>query len=79
MTEQNYQLYSFYDNIDYETKPYGVNFAKEHMAIPFIVCGGYLTFIYQFSNYMKAKEPFKLKRPLIYWNASLCIFSFIGA
>ena len=74
MTEQN-QLYSFYD----ETKPYGVKFAKEHMAIPFIVCGGYLTFIYQFSNYMKTKQAFSLKRPLIYWNASLCLFSFIGA
>ena len=61
------------------SKPFGVSFAKEHMTIPFIVCGGYLLFINQFSNYMKKREAFTLKRPLIYWNASLCIFSFIGA
>ena len=60
-------------------KPFGVDFAKDHMSMPFIVCGGYMAFIYQFSKYMKDKPAFSLKAPLIYWNASLCIFSFIGA
>jgi elongation of very long chain fatty acids protein 6 len=60
-------------------KPIGLEFAKEHMSIPFAVCGGYLTFIYFFSNYMKNVQPFSLKKPLIYWNTSLCIFSFIGS
>ncbi len=60
-------------------KPFGVSFAKEHMVLPFIVCGGYLGFIYKFSNYMKQNQSFSLKKPLIYWNSSLCIFSFIGA
>lgn len=60
-------------------KPLGVDFAREHMSIPFVVCGGYMSFIYLFSNYMKNAQPFSLKTPLIYWNTSLCIFSFIGA
>ena len=60
-------------------KPFGVDFAKDHMPIPFLVCGGYLIFINQYSTYMKNKEALSLKTPLIYWNASLCIFSFIGA
>jgi elongation of very long chain fatty acids protein 6 len=60
-------------------KPFGVEFAKEHMFAPFAICGGYLTCIYFFSNYMKNSQPWGLKGPLIYWNASLCIFSFIGA
>lgn len=60
-------------------KPYGVTFAKEHMSLPFIICGCYLGFIYKFSNYMKDKPAFKLKKSLIYWNSALCIFSFIGA
>ena len=60
-------------------QPYGVVFAKEHMYTPFIICGGYLGFIYLFSNYMKYNVSFSLKQPLIYWNASLCIFSFVGA
>lgn len=60
-------------------QPYGVIFAKEHMSAPFIMCGGYLGFIYVFSNRMKYNTPFSLKQPLIYWNLSLCLFSFIGA
>ena len=60
-------------------QPYGVVFAKEHMYAPFIICGGYLGFIYLFSNYMKYNVSFSLKQPLIYWNTSLCIFSFVGA
>ena len=60
-------------------QPYGVIFAKHHMYTPFIICGGYLGFIYLFSNYMKYNVSFSLKQPLIYWNASLCIFSFVGA
>ena len=60
-------------------KTLGVNFAKDHMSTPFIVSAGYLAFIYQFSKYMKDKTAISLKAPLIYWNASLCIFSFIGA
>lgn len=60
-------------------KPYGVIFAKQNMSVPFIISVGYLGFIYLFSNYMKYNKPFLLKKSLIYWNASLCIFSFIGA
>lgn len=66
-------------NSDITQPPLGLDFAKENMSIPFVVCGGYLIFIYQFSNYMKQREAFSLKTPLIYWNASLCLFSFIGA
>ena len=70
-----------YDMIPTEIvkKQYGVNFAKEHMSAPFAICGGYLAFIYLFSIYMKNVQPFSLKKPLIYWNTSLCIFSFVGA
>ena len=48
-------------------KSYGVVFAKEHMSAPFAICGGYLAFIYLFSNYMKNVQPFSLKKPLIYF------------
>ena len=82
ITSSLYDPNKTYDNIlssEIVQKPYGVMFAKHNMPIPFVVCGGYLVFIYLFSNFMKNTSPFSLKKPLIYWNASLCIFSFIGA
>ena len=63
----------------YAAQPYGVEFAKEHMQMPFIICGGYLAFIHTFSKYMNNRKQYSLTQPLIYWNTVLCLFSFVGA
>tara|TARA_Y100000816_G_scaffold241476_1_gene188281 strand:- start:40 stop:834 length:795 start_codon:yes stop_codon:yes gene_type:complete len=63
----------------YTTQPYGAEFAKDHIQLPFIICGGYLSFIYSFSRYMKYNKAYSLTQPLIYWNTMLCLFSFVGA
>ena len=64
----------------YDAKP-GVNFAANHMSLPVIIVCFYLMFIYSFSKYMNRPfiKPFQLKMALIYWNASLSLFSFIGS
>ena len=38
----------------------------------------YLVVIYSLKLYMKQRQPFKLKLPMIIWNCSLSIFSLTG-
>ena len=60
-------------------KPLGLEFASNHMSLPFTITSSYLAFIYLFTKYMRYKEAYSLKQPLVLWNTVLCIFSFIGA
>lgn len=64
------------DNMQY---PVGYHFTNQYMALPFIVSGSYLGFIFTFQYIMKTKQPFDLEKPLIYWNLFLSLFSLGGA
>ena len=59
----------------------GLRFAREHMALPVILCVIYLALIYQCSRFMyrPGQQRFDLRYPLAYWNAALSLFSFLGA
>ena len=69
---------SFEKNYDTDA---GVRFAREHMALPVILCVIYLALIYQCSRFMyrPGQQRFDLRYPLAYWNAALSLFSFLGA
>lgn len=50
-----------------------------HPYLPFVVAiFGYLSAIYLGQIYMKNREPFKLRTPLLIWNSALAIFSIVG-
>jgi hypothetical protein len=49
-----------------------------HPEIPIGCVAAYLLFCYFGRKYMEDKKAFNLRMPLALWNASLCLFSFIG-
>ena len=71
----------------YFTTPYeknfnsqeAVNFANDNIKLPFLIVTIYLILVIQGIKYMKYKNPYNLKNPLVFWNAILCMFSFIGS
>ena len=71
----------------YFTTPYeknfdsqaAVNFANDNIRLPFLIVTVYLILVSQGIKYMEYKNPYNLKNPLIFWNAILCMFSFIGS
>jgi len=53
-------------------------FAKEHYLIPFGIVSVYVLLAFGGSRIMQDRKAFDLRLPLGFWNAALCIFSFIG-
>jgi hypothetical protein len=58
-----------------------LEFAQNHMALPWIITGSYLLACWMGTIYMNRhhNERFDLKYPLVYWNAGLSFFSYMGA
>lgn len=50
----------------------------DNRHIPIICSVIYLALVYSGSQWMKHKEPYKLKNPLVLWNLSLAVFSLFG-
>ena len=55
-----------------------VQYMSENYWVPLTSIGTYLTFITIGPKIMENREPFQLTTMLATWNASLCLFSFIG-
>lgn len=55
-----------------------VEFAKSNVTIPVVIGGIYLILCFAGYRIMSNLKPFDLRVSLAFWNALLCIFSFIG-
>ena len=56
-----------------------VAWTNNNWSIPIISSILYLVLIYFSKQWMKNREPFKLKRPLFIWNLTTAVFSILGA
>lgn len=54
------------------------NWAERNMWLAWVICAGYLAFLYVGGKCMENRERFVLKKPLAAWNLALAIFSAIG-
>ena len=63
-------------NFDYYSKR---QWLKEHLYIPYVIAIMYLMGIYLGQRWMKNRQAYHLKKPLITWNVALSIFSIIGS
>lgn len=83
------QVYEIVPFMEYLYTPFEKNydaqssleFAENHMTLPLILSACYLMACYIGSAYMNrpSVERFDLKYPLVYWNAGLSLFSYMGA
>jgi len=58
---------------------WGQEFTHNHMSLPIIIVGLYLSLVYGGSIYMKNKPKMDLRYTLATWNGMLSLFSFCGA
>ena len=73
-----YAYTSFEKNYDAQAS---LEFAENHIGLPLILSACYLMACYIGRLYMNRPtiERFDLKYPLVYWNAGLSLFSYMGA
>ena len=70
-------LYTSFEK-GYNTMP-AINFAKDNYMMPYVLVCLYMLSIFYGKQYMKNREPYQLTNYLATWNATLSIFSLIGA
>ncbi|KAL6055294.1 Elongation of very long chain fatty acids protein [Balamuthia mandrillaris] len=56
-----------------------VQWMRESLYVPVLISVVYAVTIFGLQRYMRTKEPFSLRRPLILWNAFLALYSIIAA
>ena len=70
-------LYTSFEK-GYNTMP-AISFAKDNYMMPYVLVCLYMLSIFYGKQYMKNREPYQLTNYLATWNATLSIFSLIGA